>query len=74
MALGCAMAALISWIGIEMPPPPNANLGYVASVRLSVTNVLLAGRIGFVATALASIFPAVRASRLDVVDALRQAV
>lgn len=74
MALGCAMAALISWIGIEMPPPPNANLGYVASVRLSVTNVLLAGGIGFVATALASIFPAVRASRLDVVDALRQAV
>lgn len=74
MALGCAMAALISWIGIEMPPPPNANLGYVASVRLSVTNVLLAGGVGFVATALASIFPAVRASRLDVVDALRQAV
>ncbi len=74
MLMGCGAAALISWIGIEMPPPPNANLGYVASIRLTPLGVGLSGAIGFVATALASIFPAIRASRLDVVDALRQAV
>ena len=72
--LGCAAALAISAIGIPMPPPPNANIGYVAFIRLVPANVLLAGAIGFVATTLAALLPARRASRLNVVDALRSGV
>jgi putative ABC transport system permease protein len=34
MMLGCISAWGISAIGIEMPPPPNSNLGYTAQIRL----------------------------------------
>jgi putative ABC transport system permease protein len=71
---GCAAAMLISAIGIPMPPPPNANLGYTAFIRLVPGEVALAGAIGLAATVLAAVPPARRASRLSVVDALRQGV
>jgi putative ABC transport system permease protein len=74
MGLGCAAGWLISAIGIPMPPPPNANLGYTAIIRMVPTDVLTAGGIGFLATCLATLLPARRASRLHVVDALRQGV
>lgn len=74
MALGCGAAWLISAIGIPMPPPPNANLGYTAVIRLIPADVLTAGGIGFLAACLATLLPARRASRLNVVDALRQGV
>lgn len=72
--LGCASAMAISAIGIPMPPPPNANIGYTAYIRLVPLDILTAGAIGFVATCLAAVLPALRASRLKVVDALRQGV
>jgi putative ABC transport system permease protein len=72
MALGCAAALVISAIGIPMPPPPNANIGYTAFIRIVPGEVVLAGAIGFVATCLAAIIPARRVSRMLVVDALRQ--
>lgn len=72
MALGCAAAWIVSAIGIPMPPPPNANLGYTAFIRLVPAEVLTAGAIGLVATCLAAIMPARRVSRMLVVDALRQ--
>jgi putative ABC transport system permease protein len=72
IVLGCAAAWIISAIGIPMPPPPNANVGYTASIRLVPFEVLTAGGIGFVATCLAAVLPARRASRLQVVNALRQ--
>ena len=71
MALGVIAAWGISAIGIPMPPPPNANIGYTAYIRVAIDSVLIAGLIGWVATILASILPARRASRLSVVDALR---
>ena len=74
MLLGCGAAWGISAIGIPMPPPPNANIGYTAYIRLVPTDVLTAGLIGLVATCLAAVMPARRASRMPVVDALRQGV
>ncbi len=74
MALGCLAAIGISAIGIPMPPPPNANLGYTALIRLTPSTVLIAGFIGFTATVLATVLPARRAARLDIVDALRHGV
>jgi putative ABC transport system permease protein len=72
MTLGCVVALIISAIGIPMPPPPNANIGYTAFIRLVPLDVLTAGSIGFVATCLAAVMPARRVSRMPVVDALRQ--
>ena len=74
VAVGCAAAMIISAIGIPMPPPPNANIGYTASIRLVPSEIVLAGAIGVAATILAAVLPARRASRLNVVDALRQGV
>ena len=71
VAFGVVLALAVSAIGIPMPPPPNANLGYTAEIRLSPMLVLSSGAIGFVATCLAAIRPARRVSRLDVVEALR---
>src|SRR6185436_17101670 len=34
VALGVVLALGISAIGIPMPPPPNGNLGYTASIRV----------------------------------------
>lgn len=74
MAIGCLAALGISAIGIPMPPPPNANLGYTALIRIVPETVFTAGAIGFVAAILATVMPARRASHLDVVDALRHGV
>ena len=74
VALGCALAVLISSVGIPMPPPPNANLGYTAMIRLVPSQVLTAGAVGFLATCLAAIRPARRVSRMDVVVALRHGI
>ena len=72
MSLGCAAGWIISAIGIPMPPPPNANIGYTAYIRLFPVDVLSAGAVGFVATCLAAVLPARRVSRMPVVDALRK--
>jgi putative ABC transport system permease protein len=74
MTLGCASAWIISAIGIPMPPPPNANIGYTAFIRLVPLDVLTAGGVGLIATCLAAVMPARRVSRMHVVDALRQGV
>lgn len=69
---GIGLALVISAIGIPMPPPPNANLGYTAFIRIDAMTIMYAFLIGLGATALAAIFPARRVSATAVVDALRQ--
>jgi len=69
--LGVVMAIAISAIGIPMPPPPNANLGYTAFIRVVPTVLAMAFLVGFGATALATLLPAARMSRTPVVTALR---
>ncbi len=72
--LGVCLAWLISAIGIPMPPPPNADIGYTAQIRIVPSVVVGALAIGVVATVLAAIAPALRVARTKVVDALRQNV
>lgn len=69
--VGIAGALIISYFGIPMPPPPNANMGYVAYIRINGFEVAIAALIGWSATVLASIFPARRAARIDISEALR---
>jgi len=72
--LGAGLAQLISAIGIPMPPPPNANSGYLAQIRLTGWTVAGAFAVGLLATIVASLVPARRVTRIDIVDALRQNV
>ncbi|MFP5462851.1 MAG: ABC transporter permease, partial [Gammaproteobacteria bacterium] len=74
VVLGVILALLISAMGIPMPPPPNANVGYVASIRVVPWELALAFGIGVAATVAASFVPARRLLKVPVVDALRQNV
>jgi len=62
----------ISAIGIPMPPPPSANTGYTATIRLDAPSISTAFLIGFSATVLAAVYPAIRVARTKLVEALRQ--
>jgi putative ABC transport system permease protein len=73
-AVGVLLALLVSAIGIPMPPPPNANLGYTAKIMVTAAIVGSALLIGVVAALLGAVLPAARVSRVGIVDALRQGV
>jgi len=72
--IGILLAALISTIGIPMPPPPNSDIDYIARVQILPSSIFLSSIIGFFATLLAAIFPARRICRTPIADALRSGV
>lgn len=72
--LGIGLAGAISAVGIPMPPPPNADLGYTARIQLVPSVVAGAFAVGFIATLLAALLPAARVRKIPVVEALRQNV
>lgn len=71
VAAGYALAALISAIGIPMPPPPGMEEGYRAEILVTMPVLATAFAVAFVTTALAGLYPAWKASRLNIVNALR---
>lgn len=72
IALGYLAGMAISAIGIPMPPPPGMARGYTGQILISGALVRDAAILAVLTTLLASILPAWRASRLNVVDALRR--
>ena len=72
--LGMILALIISAIGIPMPPPPNADLSYIAHIRIVPSVMVSAFLVGLIATIAAAILPAARVQRIPVVDALRENV
>jgi putative ABC transport system permease protein len=72
--IGIILAWSISGIGIEMPPPPNSDVGYTAYIRVVPEVVVQAFGVGIAATVLASLLPAYRVSRVPVAEALRENV
>jgi len=72
IALAYLLGAAISAIGIPMPPPPGMARGYTGQILISGALVRDAAILAVLTTLLASILPAWRASRLNVVDALRR--
>jgi putative ABC transport system permease protein len=69
--IGYGLAELISVIGIPMPPPPGMEEGYTAEIRVTLPVLTNAFAIAFVTTALAGLYPAWKASRLNIINALR---
>jgi putative ABC transport system permease protein len=71
VALGYALAALISRIGIPMPPPPGMARGFVGQILVTLGLVWDALLIASATALVASVYPAWKASRMVIADALR---
>lgn len=71
IALAYGLATLISAIGIPMPPPPGMARGYTGQILVSGPLALDGMLLALLTTLLASVMPAWKASRMNVVDALR---
>lgn len=71
--LGYGLATLISWIGIPMPPPPGMASGYVAGIMLTPRIIIDALALAVITAFVAGLYPAWRASRMQIADALRYA-
>jgi putative ABC transport system permease protein len=71
ISLGYLFAMIISAIGIPMPPPPGMTHGYLGQVLITRDLVMNAVLLAFVTTLLASLLPAWKAGRMNIVDALR---
>lgn len=70
--LGYILAALISFVGIPMPPAPGMAESYVARILLTWELVIESSIIVLLTALVASIYPSWKASRMVIVDALRQ--
>lgn len=69
--LGVLLALAISAVGIPMPPPPGTETGFTGKIRVTWPLLSSTMALALSTTALASLYPAWKASRMQVVDALR---
>jgi len=72
VVMGVAIAIAVSAVGIPMPPPPGVAQGFVGEIRTSFPLVIDAFGLAVLTTLIASFYPAWKASRMIIVDALRQ--
>ena len=72
LVMGFILAQVISAIGIPMPAPPGRTHGYVGGVLVTWTMCMQAILVAILTTLLASVLPALRASRMQIVDSLRR--
>jgi putative ABC transport system permease protein len=70
VAGGLATGIVVSAVGIDMPPPPNSNVGFVARIEAKPFVVLQAFGVGLVSTILAGVLPAMKVARIPIVRAL----
>jgi len=69
--VGLTLAAIISWIGIPMPPPPGQAREFTAEMIVTVPLVLQSFALAATTALVAAVYPAWKASRVPIVDALR---
>lgn len=71
ITIGSTLAAIISHFGIPMPPAPGMARGFTAQININSRILTEAMTMAVLTTLLASIVPAWKASRMNIVDALR---
>jgi putative ABC transport system permease protein len=69
--LGIGLAYVISAVGIQLPPPPGSTRGFLVQIFVVPDVLMQAFRLSLVTATLASLYPAWRAARVNVVEALR---
>lgn len=71
VALGSMLGFVISTIGIPMPPPPGMAHGFVAKISITPSLAFEAMVLAIFPTVVASVIPAWKASRMNIIEALR---
>ena len=71
VAIGSLLATVLSAVGIPMPPPPGMETGYIGEILLSWPLVAGAMVLAVLTTLVGSLYPAWKASNMQIVDALR---
>jgi putative ABC transport system permease protein len=71
LIIGIFLANIISSIGIPMPPPPGMARGYMGEILVTWNMALEALILAIGTTLVASVYPAWKASRMQIVDSLR---
>ena len=70
LAIGALLAVAINNGNVMLPPPPGYTVGYRLQILLQTPVLMTAFLISVVTATLSSILPALKASRLKIVDAL----
>ena len=68
---GTMFAYIISLVGIPMPPPPGGTFNWVARIRVVPDLLFSSFLIALISSLVSSFYPAFKASRLTIADALR---
>lgn len=71
LLIGLIIAHAVSAIGIPMPPAPGMTRGFTGEILVTPRLALTAVSLAVVTTVLASLYPSWKASRMQIVDALR---
>ncbi len=69
--MALALAHIISYVGIPMPPPPGRARGFIGEILVTWPLMFDALALAFVTTLAASVYPSWKASRMAIVDSLR---
>ena len=69
--LGCLLAIVLSAIGIPMPAPPGSNVEWIARIAITPACLASAFTMALATSFVSSILPALKASRLEIAEALR---
>jgi putative ABC transport system permease protein len=69
--IGIGLASAISYVGIPMPPAPGMSTGFTGEIRVTSGLAAQAFILAILTAAIASVYPAWKASKLKIVDALR---
>lgn len=70
LTIGALLAQIINYGNVMLPPPPGYTTGYKLEILLQPAILTTAFAISVVTATLSTIFPALRAARLKIVDAL----
>lgn len=71
LVFGLLLASAISAVGIPMPPPPGMARGFTGEILITWPLILESLALALTTTLLASLYPAWKASRMEIVNALR---